>query len=95
MAAGLQHKLGRSITRVLASVGFKRLLSRSVAFYHSERDLVGVVRGDDFVFVGVDRDLDFVLRVLKENYELKDRGRLGSGDHDTREVDMGQEDPVA
>ena len=73
---------------VLASVGFKRLLSSPVAFYHSERDLVGVVHGDDFVFVGVDRDLDFVLRVLKENYELKDRGRLGSGDHDKREVDM-------
>ena len=29
-----------------------------------------------------------MLRVLKENYELKDRGRLGSGDHDKREVDM-------
>ena len=73
---------------VLASVRFKRLLSSPVAFYHSERDVVGVVHGDDFVFVGVDRDLDFVLRVLKENYELKDRGRLGSGDHDKREVDM-------
>ena len=41
-----------------------------------------------FVFVGVDRNLDFVLRVLKENYALKDRGRLGSGDHDKREVGM-------
>ena len=46
------------------------------------------MHGYDFVFVGVDRDMDFVLRVLKENYELKDRGRLGSGDHDKREVDM-------
>ena len=46
------------------------------------------MHGDDFVFVGVDRVLDFVLRVLKGSYELKDRGRLGSGDHDTREVDM-------
>ena len=73
---------------VLASVGFKRLFSSPVALYHSERDLVGVVHGDDFVFVGVDKDLDFVLRVLKEKYELKDRGRLGSGDHDKREVDM-------
>ena len=46
------------------------------------------MRGDDFVFVGVDRGLDFVLRVLKDNYELKDRGRLGSGDHNMKEVDM-------
>ena len=35
-----------------------------------------VVHGDDFVFVGVDKELDFVLSVLKEHYELKDRGRL-------------------
>ena len=46
------------------------------------------MHSDDFVFLGVDRDLNFVLRVLKENYELKDRGRLGCGDHDKREVDM-------
>ena len=62
--------------------------SGPVAFYHSERNLAGLVRGDDFVFVGIDRGLDFVVRVLKDNYELKDRGRLGSGDHDMKEVDM-------
>ena len=56
---------------VLASVDFKRLLSSPVAFYHSERDLAGVVRGDDFVFVGFDRRLYFVLRVLKDNNELR------------------------
>ena len=64
---------------VLTTVGFKRLLSSPVAFYHPQRDLVGVVHGDDFVFVGVDKELDFVMSVLKEHYELKDRGRLGSG----------------
>ena len=26
--------------------------------------------------------------MLKDSYELKDRGRLGSGDHDKKEVDM-------
>ena len=36
------------------------------AFYHPERDLVGVVHGDDLVFVGVDKELDFVLSVFKE-----------------------------
>ena len=50
---------------VSASVGFKRLLSSPVAFYHSERDLVGVVHSDDFVFVGVDRDLDFARHVCQ------------------------------
>ena len=36
-----------------------------VAFVHKERDLLGVVHGDDFVWEGRDRDLDWVLRVLK------------------------------
>ena len=36
------------------------------AFYHPERDLVGIVHGDDLVFVGVDKELDFVLSVFKE-----------------------------
>ena len=72
----------------LTTVGFKRLLSSPVAFYHPERDLVGVVHGDDFVFVGADKELDFVMIVLKEHYELKDRGRLGSGENDRKEVDL-------
>ena len=63
---------------VLTTVGFKRSLSSSVAFYHPERDLVEVAHGDDFVSVGVDKELNFVLSVLKEHHELKDRGRLRS-----------------
>ena len=73
---------------LLESVGFRRLLSSPVAFRHGERDLVGVVHGDDFVFVGPDEDLDFVLKVLEERYELKNRGRLGSGAEDKKEIDM-------
>ena len=73
---------------VLTTVGFKRLLSSTVAFYHPERDLVGVVQGDDFVFVGVDKEIDFVLSVHKEHCELKDRGGLGSGNNDEKEVDL-------
>ena len=72
---------------VPTTVGFKRLLSSSVA-YHPERDLVGVVRGDDFVFVVIDKELDFVLSVLEEHHELKDRGRLGSGENGKKEVDL-------
>lgn len=40
------------------------------------------------MFVGLDEDLDFVEGVLKKNYELKVRGRLGSGEKDRREIDM-------
>ena len=73
---------------LLETVGFKRLSSSPVAFHHQERDLVGVVHGDDFVFVGVDEELDYILGVLKGQYELKDRGRLGSGANDKKEIDL-------
>ena len=43
---------------------------------------------DDFVFVGLDVDLDCTLEILQANYELKNRGRLGSGVEDTKEIDM-------
>ena len=73
---------------VLGAAGFKRLTASPVAFHHDERDLMGVVHGDDFMFVGVDEELDYVLGVLRKEYELKDRGRLGSGENDLKEVDM-------
>jgi hypothetical protein len=46
-------------------------------FLSHERDKMAAVYGDDFVCVGLDEDLDFILNVLEANYELKDRGRLG------------------
>lgn len=61
-------------------------MSSPVAFYHRGRDLVGVVHGDDFVFVGLDEEFDFVLGVLREQYEFKDRGRLGNVENDKKEV---------
>ena len=58
-------------SRLLKTHGFRRLASVPVAFSHSGRDLLGVVHGDDFVWVGVDEDLDWVLKVLEGQYELK------------------------
>ena len=55
---------------VLTTVGFKRLLSSPVAFYHPERDLVGVVHGDDFVFVGVDKELDLGRKIRWHEWGL-------------------------
>lgn len=50
---------------LLEKNGFVRLKSVPVAFVHKQRDLMGVVHGDDFVFVGMDEDLDFALGVLQ------------------------------
>ena len=59
-----------------------------VAFVREKLDLMGVVHGDDFVFVGLDEDLDWVLSLLRSRYEVKNRGRLGTGPKDVREIDM-------
>ena len=67
---------------VLEAAGFRRLLSSPVAFYHPERDLIGVVHGDDFVFVGVEEDLDYPdededdpMRDARDRDDSKDRER--------------------
>ena len=40
------------------------------------------------MFVGLDEDLDYVEKLLKDKYELKVRGRLGSGQNDKKSIDM-------
>ena len=43
---------------------------------------------DDFVWEGIDEDLDWLQKVLEDKYELKNRGRLGFGPNDVRKIDM-------
>ena len=71
-------------SRLLIKNGFRRLRSAPVAFAHEHRDLLGVVHGDDFIWVGLDGDLDWVLALLEGAYEVKSRGRLGEGPKDVR-----------
>ena len=72
---------------------FERLKSVPVAFIHKERDMIGVVHGDDFIWEGCDEDLDTALKVLEKEYELeneyelKNRGGLGLGPSDVRKID--------
>jgi hypothetical protein len=73
---------------LLGRHGFKRLTTVPVVFVHQGRDLCGVVHGDDFVWEGRDDDLDWVLKLLENEYELKNRGRLGLGPKDVRKIDM-------
>ena len=66
--------------------GFRRVRSVPVAVLHGTHGLFGVVHGDDFVCVGLDDDLDFVLKLLEGPHELKNRDRLGS--KDVQKIDM-------
>ena len=40
------------------------------------------------MWVGLDDDLNWILEVLSKEYELKNRGRLGSGREDVRRIDI-------
>ena len=73
---------------VLTRAGFNRGRASPVSFYHPGRELWCVVHGDDFTFKGHDDDLDFAAGILREEYELKIRGRLGSGPGDCKEMDI-------
>lgn len=52
------------------------------------RDLLGLVHGGDFLFLGLDPDLDFAPGVLEATCQLKNGGRLGRGAGDVRQTDM-------
>ena len=73
---------------LLVKEGFRRMQTVPVVFVHEQRDLCGVVHGDDFVWVGLDDDLSWVLKVLENAYELKNRGRLGLDEGDLRKIDI-------
>ena len=73
---------------VLVQAGFRRGVSSPVMFYHPKRELWCVVHGDDFVFTGVQEDLDFALGLMKKEYEIKNRGTLGPSERDVKEIDI-------
>lgn len=75
-------------SKVLMDSGFQRAVTSPVAFYHPDREMWAVVHGGDFVFTGLDGDLNFALAVLQKHYEIKNRGRLGSGPKDVQEIDI-------
>ena len=38
------------------------------------------------MFTAVDEELDFILKLLQDNYEIKNRGRLGGGPKDVQDI---------
>ena len=45
-----------------------------------------MAHGDDFTILGTDNDLNFVIGAIKKEFEVKVRGRLGSGKEDDKSV---------
>ena len=70
----------------LESVGFVRGITSSVCFYHPARDLSLAVHGDDFTFVGLESDLDWITNQMESWFEIKVRGTLGWGPNDLKAI---------
>ena len=60
-------------------IGFESGLASPCVFKHRTRKLWLTVHGDDFTLLGSDCDLDWFERKIKEEFEVKIRGRLGPG----------------
>ena len=44
------------------------------------------VHGDDFTFAGLEGDLEWITALMREWFDIKDRGTLGYGKNDQKEV---------
>ena len=55
----------------LISIGFKQGIASPCQFYHSGRDILTVVHGDDFSSLGSDVDLQWMRSQLEAKYRIK------------------------
>ena len=70
----------------LKDFGMRKGLSAPTVFYCEARQLRCVVHGDDFTFLGWDKDLDEIVERMKKTYELKVRGRMSGDPTDAQEI---------
>ena len=73
-------------SKKLESAGFRRGVAASTLFHHPVSGVKLVVHGDDFTFAGVAKELDRVEKLMGEWYDIKVRGRLGSGAEEVKKI---------
>ena len=66
--------------------GYKRGIGAPTVFYNEKAETRLVVHGDDFTFSGPRKELMRMRKKMKEWYEIKDRGIMGSGGDEIKEV---------
>ena len=67
-------------------IGFVSGLASPCVFKHSTRRMWLTVHGDDLILLGSDADLDWFENKIKEEFEVKVRGRLGPGGEDLKAI---------
>ena len=73
-------------TQALVDMGFIAGSASPCCVYHPQWDLHCVVHGDDFTCLGCDDSLNKYEAALKERFELKIKGRLGSTKEDDKDT---------
>ena len=76
-----QHYAG-----VLVKSGFIVGKKYPCVFYHPNRDISTVVHGDDFTSLAKESDLIWFRESLKRVFEIDDRGIMGPGERDIKEI---------
>ena len=72
--------------QALFRLGFAQGRASRCCFSHQTRDLNIVAHGDDFTVLGFDVDLDFLQADIQAEFDVKVRGRLGSGKQDDKRM---------
>ena len=70
----------------LISIGFKQGLSSPCVFFHPVREISTVVHGDDFTSLATESNLRWLTKQLESRFLIKDRGILGPGKQDIKEI---------
>ena len=70
----------------LAKLGFQRGKACAVCFRHPQRKIMCLMHGDDFLMAGRTADLEWTRDNLQKDILLSDKGRLGGGRDEVREI---------
>jgi hypothetical protein len=82
-AQGWERDFQMKMTDVVFVAGKSALL----VFAHSDREIICVVHGDDFTFVGKVEDSKWISDKMQEWYEVKIRGVVGPEAGDVRAIE--------
>ena len=74
--------------RRMVEDGFRRGRAASTIFYHPKTQVRVVVHGDDFTFASTESALKRIHAKMREWYDVKVRGVLGSGKRDVHEIEI-------
>ena len=71
---------------VLVGMGLSRGKASPCCYYHSTKNIMPVVHGNDFVALGLAENLHWYEQRFKQHFEIGKLERLGTGPNDQREI---------